>query len=73
MRRLNNQAMKKSGLNKKMGVEEPGFGQANDLRKLVPGGEAMDLCRLLDEAAHYIKCLNTQVQVMRCIADFCST
>lgn len=47
--------------------------QASKLRKLVPGGEAMDLCNLLDEAAHYIKCLNTQVQVMRCIADFYST
>lgn len=46
---------------------------ASKLRKLVPGGEAMDLCNLLDEAAHYIKCLNTQVQVMRCIADFYST
>ncbi|XP_021907122.1 transcription factor IBH1 [Carica papaya] len=36
--------------------------QVEELRKLVPGGEAMDLCRLLGETAHYIKCLNTQVQ-----------
>ncbi|XWS36625.1 hypothetical protein CRYUN_Cryun20dG0101000 [Craigia yunnanensis] len=44
-------------------------GQANELRELVPGGEAMDLCNLLDETAHYIKCLTTQVQVMRKIVD----
>ncbi|TYJ27297.1 hypothetical protein E1A91_A07G176700v1 [Gossypium mustelinum] len=33
-------------------------------------GEAMDVCNLLDETAHYIKCLTTQVQVMRKIVDF---
>lgn len=47
--------------------------QVEELRKLVPGGEAMDLCRLLGETAHYIKCLNTQVQVMRSIVDLYST
>lgn len=52
--------------------QEVGIDQASKLRKLVPGGEAMDLCSLLDEAAHYIKCLNTQVQVMRRIANFYS-
>ncbi|XVF21283.1 hypothetical protein REPUB_Repub12eG0077000 [Reevesia pubescens] len=36
--------------------------QTGELRELVPGGEAMDLCNLLDETAHYIKCLTTQVQ-----------
>ncbi|PQM33516.1 transcription factor IBH1-like [Prunus yedoensis var. nudiflora] len=46
--------------------------EANELRKFVPGGEAMDICSLLDEAAHYIKCLNTQVKVMRRIADIYS-
>ncbi|KAM1003459.1 hypothetical protein ACFX2C_003779 [Malus domestica] len=46
--------------------------EVNQLRKFVPGGEAMDICSLLDEAAHYIKCLNTQVKVMRKIADICS-
>ncbi|CAK9171242.1 unnamed protein product [Ilex paraguariensis] len=50
-------------------TRESGFGQANDLRKLVPGGEVMDICSLLDETADYIKCLTTQVQVMRNIAD----
>ncbi|KAB1225649.1 Transcription factor IBH1 [Morella rubra] len=56
-------------------VEEPAVGicQANELRKLVPGGEAMDMCNLLDETAHYIKCLATQVKVMRRIADVFST
>ncbi|XP_022727979.1 transcription factor IBH1-like [Durio zibethinus] len=47
-------------------------GQADKLRELVPGGEAMDLCNLLDETAHYIKCLTTQVQLMRKIVDFYS-
>uniref|UniRef100_A0A5B7BCH5 Putative transcription factor IBH1-like n=1 Tax=Davidia involucrata TaxID=16924 RepID=A0A5B7BCH5_DAVIN len=47
--------------------------QANRLRKLVPGGQTMDLHSLFDETAHYIKCLTTQVQVMRNILDFCST
>ncbi|KAK8701875.1 hypothetical protein V6N13_020253 [Hibiscus sabdariffa] len=49
-----------------LGVEE------EELRELVPGGEAMDLCNLLDETAHYIKCLTTQVQVMRTIANLYS-
>ncbi|KAB2636649.1 transcription factor IBH1-like [Pyrus ussuriensis x Pyrus communis] len=46
--------------------------EADELRKFVPGGEAMDICSLLDEAAHYIKCLKTQVKVMEKIADICS-
>ncbi|KAG8489142.1 hypothetical protein CXB51_017186 [Gossypium anomalum] len=44
--------------------------QTDELRELVPGGEAMDVCNLLGETAHYIKCLTTQVQVMRKIVDF---
>nr|WKE35163.1 basic helix-loop-helix family protein [Rosa persica] len=43
--------------------------EINELRKFVPGGEAMDACSLLDEAAHYIRCLDTQVKVMTRIAD----
>uniref|UniRef100_A0A2P2M610 Transcription factor IBH1-like n=1 Tax=Rhizophora mucronata TaxID=61149 RepID=A0A2P2M610_RHIMU len=58
---------------KKNGSQEDGFAQAKELRRLVPGGEAMDLCRLLEEAAHYVKCLKSQVKVMRSIADFYST
>ncbi|XP_058196659.1 transcription factor IBH1-like [Rhododendron vialii] len=53
-----------------------GFGgdrKTEELRRLVPGGEAMDLYSLLDETAHYMKCLSTQVQVMRNIVDFCYT
>lgn len=46
--------------------------EADELRKFVPGGDAMDICSLLDEAAHYIKCLKTQVKVMERIADICS-
>ncbi|KAF7121161.1 hypothetical protein RHSIM_Rhsim13G0052900 [Rhododendron simsii] len=40
-----------------------GFGgdpKTEELRRLVPGGEAMDLYSLLDETAHYMKCLSTQ-------------
>ncbi|KAI3865225.1 hypothetical protein MKX03_012815 [Papaver bracteatum] len=47
--------------------------RANKLRKLVPGGDAMDLCSLLEETAHYIKALNTQVQLMQKIADIYET
>uniref|UniRef100_A0A803MFV2 IBH1-like N-terminal domain-containing protein n=1 Tax=Chenopodium quinoa TaxID=63459 RepID=A0A803MFV2_CHEQI len=36
-------------------------GQTQELRRLVPGGEQMDMQKLLDETAHYIKCLTTQV------------
>ncbi|KAA8543570.1 hypothetical protein F0562_021684 [Nyssa sinensis] len=43
--------------------EEFGLFQEKQLRKLVPGGEAMDSQSLLDETAHYIKCLSTQVQI----------
>ncbi|XP_057516678.1 transcription factor IBH1-like [Amaranthus tricolor] len=46
--------------------------QAQELRRLVPGGEAMDIQCLLDETAHYIKCLTTQVKVMRSIVNYCS-
>ncbi|XP_022875210.1 transcription factor IBH1-like [Olea europaea var. sylvestris] len=48
------------------------FHRENDLKKLVPGGEGMDFCRLLNETAHYIKCLRTQVQIMNNIVDHCS-
>ncbi|GAA0172793.1 hypothetical protein LIER_41403 [Lithospermum erythrorhizon] len=43
------------------------------LRELVPGGEIMEFSSLLDESAHYIKCLNMQVQIMRNIADLLSS
>ncbi|XP_022880873.1 transcription factor IBH1-like [Olea europaea var. sylvestris] len=52
--------------------EELGFGQVSDLRKLVPGGEEMKFCRLLNETAHYITCLQAQVQIMRNIIDHSS-
>ncbi|XP_021733515.1 transcription factor IBH1-like [Chenopodium quinoa] len=48
-------------------------GQTQELRRLVPGGEEMDMQKLLDETAHYIKCLTTQVNVMRSIVNYCST
>ncbi|XP_057960017.1 transcription factor IBH1-like [Malania oleifera] len=44
-------------------------GEVARLRKLVPGGKGMDFCDLLEETAHYIECLATQVQVMQSIAD----
>ncbi|KAL6185617.1 hypothetical protein ACLB2K_041747 [Fragaria x ananassa] len=43
--------------------------KGDKLRKLVPGGKSMDFCSLLEETAHYITCLNTQVKVMQAIAD----
>ena len=46
--------------------------QTNKLRQLVPGGKAMDMCSLLEETAHYISCLSTQVKVMQTIADHLS-
>ncbi|KAL1552876.1 transcription factor IBH1-like [Salvia divinorum] len=41
-----------------------GFGQEEDLRGLVPGGKGMEYCSLLSETAHYIRCLQAQIQVM---------
>ncbi|XP_050366500.1 transcription factor IBH1-like [Argentina anserina] len=46
--------------------------EMTELQKFVPGGDAMDACSLMDEAAHYIRCLNTQVKVMTMIADLYS-
>ncbi|KAF5452060.1 hypothetical protein F2P56_027098 [Juglans regia] len=45
------------------------LGQAKKLRQLVPGGKTMDICSLLEETAHYITCLATQVKVMQTLAD----
>ncbi|CAH9140685.1 unnamed protein product [Cuscuta epithymum] len=50
-----------------------GWDNTEELRKIVPGGEAMDMCCLLDETAHYIQCLASQVEVMRNIADLFSS
>ncbi|KAM1892120.1 hypothetical protein ACFX14_035313 [Malus domestica] len=35
--------------------------KVNELRKVVPGGEGMDTWSLLEETAHYMKCLTTQI------------
>ncbi|CAN6447568.1 unnamed protein product [Victoria cruziana] len=43
--------------------------RANALRRLMPGGQGKSFCRLLEEAADYIRALKVQVQVMQCIAD----
>ncbi|WOL16126.1 transcription factor IBH1-like [Canna indica] len=43
--------------------------QAQVLRKLVPGGTGMEYCMLLEETADYIRCLATQVQLMRNVVD----
>lgn len=58
--------------NNKKKEEEEEEGTTEQLKKLVPGGEVMDYCSLLDETAHYIKCLTSQVQIMRNILDFYS-
>ncbi|XP_074586677.1 transcription factor IBH1-like [Curcuma longa] len=39
------------------------------LRRVVPGGGGMEYCRLLEEAADYVKCLVTQVRLMQSIVD----
>ncbi|KAG6575326.1 Transcription factor IBH1, partial [Cucurbita argyrosperma subsp. argyrosperma] len=39
------------------------------LRRLVPGGESMDVCTLLEETGEYIQCLSAQVKVMKAICD----
>ncbi|XP_004298033.1 PREDICTED: uncharacterized protein LOC101303608 [Fragaria vesca subsp. vesca] len=38
--------------------------RGDKLRKLVPGGKSMDFCSLLEETAHYITCLNTQLSAL---------
>ncbi|XP_038713208.1 transcription factor IBH1-like [Tripterygium wilfordii] len=69
--RRNTQRHHKNNIN---GESDLGLrGQSRELQKLVPGSEGMDLCSLLDETAHYINCLATQVQVMRCIASSCNS
>ncbi|KAG6522618.1 hypothetical protein ZIOFF_019764 [Zingiber officinale] len=42
------------------------------LRRLVPGGGCMEYCRLLEEAADYVKCLAMQVRLMQTIVDSAS-
>ncbi|KAG0458187.1 hypothetical protein HPP92_023033 [Vanilla planifolia] len=49
------------------GKREPGT--TDELRRLVPGGEAMDFCTLLEETADFIDRLSTQVRLMGDIAD----
>ncbi|KAJ6403895.1 hypothetical protein OIU84_012151 [Salix udensis] len=55
--------------NKVVAISSREPSRADTLRKLVPGGDSMDTCVLLEETAHYIKCLATQVTVMQSIAD----
>lgn len=46
-------------------LREPG--KAAVLRRLVPGGKAMDLSSLLEETAHYMQYLSAQVWLMQSI------
>lgn len=39
------------------------------LRRLVPGGEGLDFCRLLEETASYMQCLKHQVNLMQRLVD----
>lgn len=57
------------GNNKKNRVEVGGSGQVDKLRRLIPGCQVMDTCSLLEETAHYMKCLATQVKVMTRIVE----
>ncbi|KDP42886.1 hypothetical protein JCGZ_23828 [Jatropha curcas] len=69
---------RKMGLKKKKRVTKSNnkvtreISKTDMLRKLVPGGAAMDICGLLEETAHYMECLQTQVEVMQNIVDHCS-
>ncbi|KAK2965826.1 hypothetical protein RJ640_025335 [Escallonia rubra] len=65
-RELRRKIRKKHGGNpRKLRGSHGEFGQTNELRKLVPGGESMEITSLLGETAHYIKCLSTQVHRQR--------
>ncbi|KAK6937892.1 hypothetical protein RJ641_031400 [Dillenia turbinata] len=55
--------LRKSKVVKPKIAKTENFDQASELRKLVPGGEAMEYSNLLEETAHYIKCLTTQVGI----------
>ncbi|KAJ7979104.1 30S ribosomal protein S11, chloroplastic [Quillaja saponaria] len=57
-------AKKKDGNKKSVVRVDDEVPQANKLRQLVPGGKSMDICSLLEETAHYVKCLTTQVKVL---------
>ncbi|KAF3435113.1 hypothetical protein FNV43_RR22200 [Rhamnella rubrinervis] len=73
VKRVSSHAIKKRAQKKKEEQYHLAYDdQENKLRKLVPGGAAMDICSLLDEASHYINCLTTQVKMMRRIAEICS-
>ncbi|KAG2309535.1 hypothetical protein Bca52824_029284 [Brassica carinata] len=52
--------------NRRHPVEEAA---AERLRNLVPGGGEMETSKLMEETAHYIKCLSMQVRVMQCLVD----
>ncbi|KAG8066543.1 hypothetical protein GUJ93_ZPchr0004g39205 [Zizania palustris] len=46
--------------------------RADALRRLVPGGDAMEYCSLLDETADYLRSLRAQVQLMQGLVDLFS-
>ncbi|XP_062081117.1 transcription factor IBH1-like [Humulus lupulus] len=64
--------MKKRYKNNETDIDNKESFEAMELRKIVPGGEAMDLSNLLEETAHYVKCLATQVKMMEKIVHLYS-
>uniref|UniRef100_A0A0A9A6M0 IBH1-like N-terminal domain-containing protein n=1 Tax=Arundo donax TaxID=35708 RepID=A0A0A9A6M0_ARUDO len=46
--------------------------RADALRRLVPGGNGMEYCSLLEETADYVRCLRAQVQLMQGLVDLFS-
>lgn len=79
VRRNKYRALRGRSSSNAVAIENPSKGSTvgledahEELRKLVPGGEVMDVLSLFDETAHYIKCLTSQVQIMRNIVDFYS-
>ncbi|KAJ7957328.1 transcription factor IBH1-like [Quillaja saponaria] len=60
---------KVSNKRRKVVIGDGEVSQVNKLRQLVPGGKSMDICRLLEETTHYVKCLSVQVKVMKSFVD----
>ncbi|XP_062185426.1 transcription factor IBH1-like [Phragmites australis] len=46
--------------------------RADALRQLIPGGNGMEYCSLLEETADYVRCLRAQVQLMQGLVDLFS-
>ena len=48
---------------------EANHGQISRFRGIIPGGNEMEMAKLLEEAAHYIVSLQIQVEALSCLAQ----